>query len=111
MEEPDEQGAAVDDVVKECFAGNIRIVLTGIAGGDAKGEMMFFQQSHSFLHFPIRAFATAGIIGLRKALQGNGGDKILHPQHFLAESFVDEGAVGEGEELAVRVHLAELNEI
>ena len=41
VEEPDEQRSALYNIVKESLAGNVRIVLTGITGGNAKGEMMF----------------------------------------------------------------------
>ena len=72
---------------------------------------MLFQQGHGLLDLLIYALAPAGVIGLLKALQGNGGNEILHPQHLLAEALVDQGAVGEREELTIRVHLAQLDEI
>ena len=72
---------------------------------------MLLQQLHGMHDLLKITAATATVVGLGEALQADGGDKVLYPQHLLAEGLVDEGAVGEGEELTVTVLLAQLQDI
>ena len=59
----------------------------------------------------IDAVAPAAVGGLLKALDADGGHKVLHPQHLIGKGLVDQGAVGEGQEHAVVVLLAQLDEV
>lgn len=77
VEEPDKQGAAVNDVVKERLAGNIRIVPAGIAGGDAEGEMMLLQQSHGLLDLLIYALPPTESLASSKPSREMAGTKFF----------------------------------
>ena len=68
---------------------------------------MGLQQLHGPVYLLIDPLATPAVVGLLEALQADGGHEVLHPQHLPAEVLVDEGAVGEGEELAVAVLFAQ----
>ena len=94
VEEPGKQSAGIDHVIEEFFAGDILVVDRGIAGGDTESQAMLLQQPHGVCNFIINSLSTAGIVGIFETLQRDGGHKVLHPQHFLTEFFVDEGAVG-----------------
>ena len=59
----------------------------------------------------VNAVTAAGIGRFLKALERDGRDKVLHAQHIVGELFVDERAVRKGEEDAVVVLFAELDEI
>ena len=111
MEEPDEVGAQIDDLVVELLAGDVLVVDAGVAGGDAEGQVVALQQGHGVGDLLVYALAAAGVVGLLKALQGDGGDKVTHPQHILAELLVDQGGVGKGEEGRIAVLLAQGDQI
>ena len=72
---------------------------------------MLFQQPHSVLYLLIYALSTPPIVGLFKALQADGRDKILDPQHFPAKRLVNQRSIGEGEKFAVGVHFAQGNQV
>ena len=72
---------------------------------------MLFQHLHGPHDGLVGAGAPAAVGGLLKALHADGGDKVLHPQHLLGELAVDEGAVGKGQEHAVRVGLAQADDV
>ena len=111
MEEPDEQCAHLDDLIVEGLAADVVEVDAGVAGRDAEGQLVAAQQLHGVNDLLVGAFAAAAVVGLLKALQADGGDEVLHPQHLLTEGLVDQGTVGEGEELTVGVHLADLDQV
>ena len=110
-EDPREQRALIDEVVEVLFRGDGLRVLRGIAAGDAERQSVLLQQLHGMLDLGIRARATAAVGCLLEALGADGGNEVLHADHFLAERLVDQRAVGEGEEHAVGVHLAKLDEV
>ena len=66
---------------------------------------------HGICHLFVDALSPAGIIGFLEAFQRDGRYKVLHPQHFLTECFIDEGAIGEGQKHAVGMHFADLKQI
>jgi hypothetical protein len=55
----------------------------------------------------IGALAAAASVASFKALQRDGGDEVVNPLHLVGELLVDEGGVGEAEEHAVGVLLAQ----
>ena len=57
------------------------------------------------------ALATAGVRCLLEALDGEGGHEVLHAEHLVGELLVHQRAVGEGREEAVRVLLAQADEV
>ncbi len=111
VEEPGEQCTGIDHVIEEPLAGDVLVVDRGIAGGDAEGQTMLLQQAHGVCYLLIDALAPAGVVGLLEALQRDGGDEVFDPEHFLTEGFINQGAIGEGQEGAVGMHLAELEEV
>ena len=111
VEEPGEQGTAVNELVKVPFAAYVVHIAAGIAGGDAEGQIVGVQQSHDRVDLLIDTLSPPGVVCGLKALQGDGGDKVFHPQHLLTESLVDQSAVGKGQEHTVRVHFAELYDV
>ena len=111
VEEPAEQSTGIDHVVEEFLAGDVLVVNRGVTGGNTKCQTILFQQPHGICNFIINSLAPAGIVGFCKTFQRNGGDKVLHPQHFLAEFLIDEGAVGKGQEGTVGMHLTDLEQI
>ena len=111
VEKPGKQGAAVNQLVEVFFAAHVINIAAGIAGGDAKGKVVGLQQSHDLVDLLIDPGSPAGVIGCLKTFQRNGGNKVFDPQHILTKGFVNEGAVGEGEEHAVGMHLADAEHI
>ncbi len=59
----------------------------------------------------IGAVAPAAVGGLLKALDADGGHEVAHFQHLVGKGLVDQGAVGEGQEHAVVVLAADLDEV
>ena len=111
VEVPDEQRPPVDHLVEVGLAGHVGKIGAGVAGGDAEGQAVGLQQLHGPDHLFIDAAAPAAVGGGLKALHAQCGDKVFYPQHIPAELLVHQRAVGEGEELAVRVALAQRQHI
>lgn len=83
VKEPAEQSTGIDHVVEEFLTGDVLVVNRGVTGGNTKCQTILSQQPHGICNFIINALAPAGIVGFCKTFQRNGGDKVLHPQHFL----------------------------
>ena len=111
MEIPDEVCAHVDQTVVIGIRGNGFIVGTGIAGGNAIGQFFLMQQFHCLDHFLIGAFSPAAVRGGLIALQRDGRNKILDPQHFVGKIFVDQSGIGKTEEHAVIVLFTQADQI
>ena len=111
VEVPDEVGPHPDELVVVLLRGDGVVVRAGVAGGDAVEELPLMQQLHGVDHLPIGPLAPAAVGGGLVPLQGDGGHEVPHPQHLVSESLVDEGGVGEAEEDAVVVLLAEPDEV
>ena len=74
--------------------------------------MTLFQQLHGLYDLLIDALAPAAVGGLLKApLQRDGGDEVFHPQHVVGKFLVDQGGVGEAQEDAVIVLVAQGNQV
>ena len=63
------------------------------------------------LHLGIDPFTATAVGGLLEAFGAKGGHEVLHADHLPAEPLIDERAVGEGQEDAIGVHLAELDKV
>ena len=72
---------------------------------------MLAEQVHGALDLGVGTLAAAGVGGVLVALGRDSGDEVAHADHVLAERLVDERGVGEAQEDAVRVHLADLDEV
>ena len=103
VEVPDKPSTPLNHLINK-FIGADRIqILAGVAAGQAEGQMLLLQDCHCLNHFLVGTVAPAAIGGRLKALHADGRDKILHPEHLVCKSFVDQCGVGEGKELAVAV--------
>ncbi len=111
VEAPDEIGPHVDQLVDKFLRDDGIHVGAGVAGGDAEGQAALLQNLHGANDLLVHAVAPAAIGGLLEALQGDGRHKVLDPQHIIGKLLVDQGAVGEAQECAVVVLLAQANEI
>ena len=69
------------------------------------------EQFNSVRDLVIGAFASALIGGFTCSLRADRRNEVLHFQQILAELLVDEGGIGEAQETAVRVVLAQSDEI
>ena len=69
---------------------------------------MFAQKLHCLGHFAECAVAAAPVCSFLEALDADGGHEVFHAGHLLAESVVDERAVDERQEHAVRVCFAQV---
>ena len=103
VEEPGELGPAVYQVVDEGLGADGVDILGRVAAGGAKGQAMPLQDLHGPHDGLIGAGAAAAVRGFLEALHTDGGDEVLHPQHFRGKGLVDKGGVGESQELAVAV--------
>ena len=110
-EEPGEQRALGDEVVEILLAADDVHVLAGVAAGRAEGQTPAFEDLHGPGHGLIGALAPAEVGFLLEALHADGRDKVLYPQHVVGKGLVDERGVGEGQEHAVRVGLAEADDV
>jgi hypothetical protein len=71
----------------------------GVAGGDAVDQVLVVQKLMALMTFSIGALAAAAVGGgLVEALQRDGGDEVVDPEHLVGKLLVDEGGVGEAEE-------------
>ena len=95
----------------ERIVGDSVDVLAGVADGGAEEDAVLLEQIHGVHHSGIVAFAAAGIVGLRGALDGQHKGDIAQTPHLFTEGLVDEGGVGEAHEDGVVMLLAELNEV
>ena len=115
VEVPDEQRAPVDELVDVLGARDRLVVFGGVAAGDAEGQAVLLEQVHAVLdlvvHAVADAHAAAEVGGLLAAFLANGRDEVLHAQQVLAELLVDERCVGEAQEDAVVVLLAQPDEV
>ena len=69
------------------------------------------QQLHGAGRLFKHAVAAAAVGRGLEALQADGRDEVLHTEHLIGKFFVDERAVGEGEELAVGMLVADGDQI
>ena len=95
MEEPAEQRAGINDVIKEFLAADILVIPAGIAGRDSKGKPGVFQKIHGVLYLCVASVSPPSVVGILEAFQGNSRNKVLHAQHFFAEIIVYQRAVCE----------------
>ena len=111
MEIPDEQAAEVDELL-EVFPGRDRVpVHARVARGNAVDELALVQQVDRAQHLLIRARAAAAVRRRLVALERDGRNEVLHAQHLVGKGLVNERAVGEAEKFAVRVPLAERDDV
>ena len=110
-EEPRELAAPVNHgihiLVRTYHVG----VERGVAYAGAKEQVIALEYLHG-LHYGLeRTLAAAGIGGFFKALHADGRHEVAHAQHLLSELLVYKGGVGEGQEHAVRMALAQRDDV
>ena len=111
MEVPDEVGTHFNQAVVVCFGGDGFKVDPGVAGGNAVEQFLPVQQLHGLGGLAVNTLTPAAVGGLLEAFQGNGGDEVLHPEHFVGKLLINEGAVGKGQENAVTVLFTQTNQV
>ena len=111
VEVPNEVRAHPDEAVIVLLRGDGLKVRSRIARGNTVEQLALAEKVHRVRRLAVNAVTAAGIGRFLKALERDGRDKVLHAQHIVGELFVDERAVRKGEEDAVVVLFAELDEI
>ena len=111
MEVPAKVRALFDEHVVVFLRGDGVVVGAGVAAGNAVNQLSLVQDLHRSEHSFINALAAAGVGGLSEALQRNGRGEILHAQHLVSKSLVDQRAVGEGGEHTIIMLLAQPDDI
>ena len=69
--------------------------------------MLGLKQLHGVGRLFKHAVAAAAVGRRLEALEADGRNEVLHAEHFVGKFLVDERAVGEGEELAVGMFVAD----
>ena len=110
-EDPSEQGALFDEPVEELFGGNGIGVLGRVAARHAERQLVLAQKLHGLVNLGERAVAATHVRSFADAFNRDGGDEVLHANHFLAEVLVDERGVREREERTILVLFAQAHEV
>ena len=103
--------ALIAEETHKLIAGNGFDVVAGVADGGAEQDAVLLEQIHRAHNGSIVALTTAGIVGLRGALNGQHKGNIAQTNHFLAERFIDQGGVGIDGKLHIVVLLGQLEDI
>ena len=111
VEVPAEQRALLDHPVHVRLGGHGVGVLARPAAGDAERQAVFAKQVHGALDLGVRALAAASVGRALVTLGGDGGNKVAHVDHLLAERLVDEGRVGEAQKGAILVLFTQADEV
>ena len=111
VEVPAEECALIDHPVDVFLRGDGICIGLGPAAGDAKGKVVLAQELHRALDLLVRTLATAGVGGVLVALGRDGGNKVGHADHILAELLVDERGIGKAQERAVGMLLTDADEV
>ena len=110
-EDPGEERPFVDEPVEVRVGGHGVRVVVGVADGHAEGQPVAREKIHGRVHLGVGARAAPPVGGRFVALGGDGRHEVLHADHLLAELLVDERGVREAQKRAVRMGLAQPNEI
>ena len=111
VEVPNEIAAQADQLIEERLRGNGLEIGAGVAGGNPVDQLFLVQQIDGLHDLAVHAVAAPTICGALGALQGNRGDKVLHPQHLVRKSLVDQCGVGKAEENAVGVLFTKADQV
>ena len=98
-------------MIKEFLRRDGFEVCTGVAGGNAVEQLLFPQNPHRCRCFLIDAASSPAICCFFESLQADGRNEVPHPQHFISKGFVNQRSVSEAQEDAVRMLLAEADQI
>ena len=111
MEVPGVPGALTDEHVNEVIGGDCFNVLPGIAYGCTIDDTIFMEQVHGMHHFVKVALTTAAVVYFSPAFNGDGEGQVPNFTDLPAEIVINESTIGKCMELAVRMGLAELQDI
>lgn len=111
MEVPGVPGAFADEHIDEIIGCDGFNILTGVADGCAVDDTVFMEQVHGMHDFVEMAFAPTTVVYFSPPFNGDGEGQVSYFADLLAEIAIDEGAVGECMEFAVRMGFAELQDI
>lgn len=110
-EEPGEFRPGGDHGIDEGLTSDFLVVVGCIATADSEQKLVSLEDFHCLDDASVGPFAPAFIGCCFKSLNADGRVEVLHPEHFLGECLVDQGAVGEGQERAIGKSLAEFDDI
>ena len=82
-----------------------------VACRNTERKSVTLQKLHGMHNLLVYAISTTSVCSSLCSLKADSRNKVFHTEHFLTEFFVNKSSVCEGKELAVRVHLTDLNEI
>ena len=98
VEIPGEYAAFVYEHIEEIIACHSQIVLTGVAYGYSKRDMVGMHEIHGCKGLLIVPAAAAPVIAFFKAFDAHGNKKVAYSQKVIAEFLVYEGTVGKSVE-------------
>ena len=110
-EEPRKFRAPSDQRVDIRFAADDLRIAARIAAAHAEQQPALPEDLHRAHDGVKRAVSAAVVRCILEALDADGGGEVLHAQHLVGEGLVDQGAVREGQEGAVRMRLAQADEV
>ena len=111
VEIPSEANALGDHQIDEFIRGDCVDIRAGVAHGDAEQAALALEQIHRLHDMVVAALAASCVIAVFRALDADGERDISDSLHLFAELLVNEVGVRIGEERAVRMKLAELDEV
>ena len=110
-EKPGKFRSHFNHLIKIGLASDHLRICRCITAGDAEGQLPFLQYVHGADDLLIGSISPAGIGGLFKSLYADSRHEILHPEHFFRERFINQRAVCERGKHAVRMLLAQTDDI
>lgn len=111
VEIPSEANALGNHQIDEFIRGDCVDICAGVAHGDTEQAALALEQIHRLHDMVVAALAASCVIAVFRALDADGERNISDSLHLFAELLVDEVGVRIGEERAVRMKLAELDEV
>ena len=111
MEVEAEVCALIAEETHKLIAGNGFDVVAGVADGGAEQDAVLLEQIHRAHNGSVVALTTAGIVGLRGALNGQHEGDVAQADDLFAERLIDQGGVGIDGKLHIVVLLGQLEDI
>jgi hypothetical protein len=111
VEEPCKISSALDQMIEVLLAAYCIYVCRCVACGNTERKSVALQKLHGMHNLLVYAISTSSVCSCLCSLKADSRNKVFHTEHFLTEFFVNKSSVCEGKELAVRMHLTDLNKV
>ena len=111
VEEPCKISSALDQMIKILLTAYCIYVCGCVACGNTERKAVALQKLHGVHNLLIYTITTTSVCSCLCSLKADSRNEVFHTEHFLTKFFVNKSSVCEGKELAVRIHLTDLNEI